>query len=78
MTRLVLTIDDAVAEKARRVAQQRRMTLDALVQGLIDNLDVEDQEAGRRASDALDESFRLASAPFGGKPWNERDELYDR
>ena len=38
----------------------------------------EEQEAGRRACEALNESFRLASAPLGGKPWGDRDELYDR
>jgi hypothetical protein len=78
MTRLILTIDDSAAEKARLVAQRRRITLDALVQGLIEGLDMEDQDAGRRACEALDESFRLVSAPLGGKPWKERDELYDR
>jgi hypothetical protein len=78
MTRLVLTIDDSAVEKARRIAQQRRMTLDSLVQELIDGLDWKDQKTGWQACDALDESFRLASAPLGGKPWKHRDELYDR
>lgn len=78
MTQLVLTIDDDVAEKARRVAQQRQITLDSLVQGLINGLDLADQTVGLQACNALDESFRLVSAPFGGKPWNQRDELYDR
>ena len=78
MTKLTLTIDDAAAEKARSVARRRQMTLDCLVQELIEGLDTEDQEAGRRACEALDESFRLVSAPLGGKPWTERDELYDR
>lgn len=78
MTKLTLTLDDSVAEKARLVAQRRRVTLDRLVQDLIEGLAAEDREAGRRACEALDESFRLVSAPLGGKPWRERDELYDR
>lgn len=78
MTTLTLTIDDTAAEKARRVALRRQMTLDSLVQGLIEGLAEEDQEIGRRACEALDKSFRLVSVPMGGKPWNDRDELYDR
>jgi len=78
MTQLTVTIDDSAAEKARLAAQQRRITLDCLVQGLIENLDVQEQDAGRRACKALDESFRLVSTPLGGKPWEQRDELYDR
>lgn len=79
MTKLTLTIDDSAVEKARLVAQRRRMTLDCLVQGLIEGLAADDEpDDGRRACEALDESFRLVSAPLGGKPWENRDELYDR
>ncbi len=78
MTQLTITIDDSAAEKARHVAQQRRVTVDCLVQGLIENLGIQDQGAGQRACEALDESFRLVSTPMGGKPWKNRDELYDR
>ena len=69
MTRLVLTIDAAAADKARRIAQQRKVTLDSLIQELIDGLDVSDQATGLQACNVLDESFRLVSAPFGGKSW---------
>jgi len=78
MTRLILTIDEAAVKKARLAAHRRRVTMDRLVQELIEGLDVEDREAGRRACEALEESFRLVSAPLGGKPWKKRDELYDR
>ena len=78
MTELTLTINDTAADKARLAAQRRRITLDALVQGLIERLDVEDQDAGIRACEALERSFEQVSAPFGGKPWNDREELYDR
>ena len=78
MTTLTLTIEDSVAEKARLVARRRRITLDCLVQRLIEGLAVDDQKAGRDAYEASDESFRLVSAPLGGKPWNDRGELYDR
>ncbi|MDY0169534.1 MAG: hypothetical protein RBS80_23530 [Thermoguttaceae bacterium] len=78
MTQLTITLDDATAEKARLVAQRQQITLSTLVQGLIERLDVDDQAAGQRACDALDESYRLVSSPLGGKPWNVRDDLYDR
>jgi hypothetical protein len=78
MTHLTLTIDDAAAHKAQLAAQRRRMTVDALVQGLIERLDVEDLDGGKRACEALERSFQEVSAPFGGKPWKDRDELYDR
>ena len=78
MTELTIMIDESAAEKACRIAQQRQVTVDCLVQELIEGLDVEEQEAGRQACEALDESFRLVSVPMGGKPWKNRDELYDR
>ncbi len=79
MTKLTLTIDGSAAEKARLVAQRRQTTVDCLVQSLIESLSADDDgAAGQRACEALDESFRLVSAPLGGKPWNDRDELYDR
>jgi hypothetical protein len=78
MTRLVLTIDDAAVEKARRIAERRRITLNRLVEGLIEDLAVDDQDAGRRGCEALEQSFRIVSTPLGGKPWQQRDELYDR
>lgn len=78
MTQLTITIDDSAAEKARRAAQLRRVTVDSLVQELIQALDLEDRGRSGRATEALDESFRLVSTPMGGKPWKDRDELYDR
>lgn len=78
MTQLTLSIDESAAQKARLAAQQRRISVDILVQGLIEQLDVEEQDAGRRACDALERSFQQVSAPLGGKPWNDREELYDR
>jgi hypothetical protein len=78
MTKLTLTIDDEAAEKARVIAQWKQVSVDRLVQGLIESLEMGNQDAGSRASDALDESFRIVSAPLGGKPWKVRDDLYDR
>ena len=78
MTELTITIDNSAAEKARRIAQQRQVTVDCLVQELIEGLDIGDREAGRRACEALNESFRLVSVPMDGKPWKDRDDLYDR
>jgi len=78
MTKLALTIDDSAAEKARLVAARRKITVDCLVQSLIEGLSVEDEEDSRRACEALENSFRLVSKPLGGKPWKDRDELYDR
>ena len=78
MPTVTLTIDDSAIEKARLFANRRQITLDSLVQVLIERLSVEELESGRLACEALDESFRLVSSPLGGKPWNSRDELYDR
>ena len=79
MTTLTLPIDESTAHKARLAAQRRRITVDVLVQELIERLIVEEQDAGSRACDVLDRSFQQeVSAPFGGKPWNDRDELSDR
>ena len=78
MTNLTLTINDSAAHKAQLAAQRRRTTVDALVQGLIERLDIEDTDAGNRACEALERSFQDVSTPFGGKPWKDRDELYDR
>ncbi len=78
MTKLTLTIDESTAKKARLAAQRQRVTIDVLVQGLIERLDVEEQDAGRQACDTLERSFQQVSTPFGGKPCNDRDELYDR
>ncbi len=78
MTNLTLTINDSAADKVCLAAQQRRVTVDALIQGLIEQLELEDREAGNLACDALERSFQEVSAPFGGKPWTDRDELYDR
>jgi hypothetical protein len=54
------------------------MTVDALVQGLLEQLEIDDQDVGNLACEALERSFREVSTPFGGKPWTERDDLYDR
>jgi len=78
MTNLTLTINDSAAHKAQLAAQRRRTTVDALVQGLIERLDMEDTDAGNQACEALERSFQVVSAPFGGKLWKDRDELYDR
>lgn len=78
MTTLTVSIDDAAAEKVRRAASERRVTVDSVVQDLIETLEVQGQEAGQHARQALKDSFRLVSTPMGGKPRQDRDELYDR
>lgn len=78
MTQLTLTIDDAAADKARLLARQRQVTLERLVQELIENLDLKTPSVTQQAMDALSDSFRRVSTPLGGKPWMVRDELYDR
>jgi hypothetical protein len=78
MTNLTLTINDSAARRTQVTAQRRRTTVDALVQGRIEQLDIENTDAGNRACEALERSFQDVSTPCGGKPWKDRDELYDR
>ena len=78
MTSLTLTINDSAAHKAQLAAQRRRTTVDALVEGLIERLEIEDLDAGNRACEVPERSFQEVSTPFGGKLWKNREELFDR
>ena len=78
MTTITVTINDSAAETIRQIARQRSVSVDDLFEQLITELDKDRQDAGRRACQALDDSFRAVSKPLGGKPWTTRDELYDR
>ncbi len=78
MTTITITINDSAAETVRQVARQRSVSVDDLFEQLIAELDKDREDAGRRACQALDDSFRAVSKPWGGKLWKTRDELYDR
>jgi DNA anti-recombination protein RmuC len=78
MTTLTLSIDEQSARTAQRIAQQRQTTVDAIVQELLDQLGREDSDVRHRSVEELERSFHEVSRPLGGKPWKQRDELYDR
>lgn len=78
MTTLTLSIDEQSARTAQRIAQQRQTTVDAIVQELLDQLGREDRDVRHHSVEELERSFHEVSRPLGGKPWKQRDELYDR
>lgn len=78
MTTLTVQVDSNVAEKALLVAERRQTTLDALVQSFLQELANEDPSPRRQATEYLLNTIEELSRPMGGKPWRERDELYER
>lgn len=78
MTQLTLTLDESSIETAQRVAAERHTTVDHLVGEYFEQLGLEQNNRGQQAVELLEESFRIVSRPLGGKPWANRDELYDR
>jgi len=78
MTTISVTVDDQLAEQAQQVAADRNTTLDDLVQQYLKQLTSATQAASDAAADRLLQTFRDLSRPLGGKPYQQRDELYDR
>ena len=78
MTTLTLHLDSDLAERARLVAEQRQTTLDELVQAFLERLALEGETPRRQAAERLVKTLHALSRPLGGKPWRNRDELYER
>jgi antitoxin component of RelBE/YafQ-DinJ toxin-antitoxin module len=78
MTTISVTVDDQLAERAQQAAAERNTTLDDLVQQYLKQLASATQGASDVAADRLLQTFRDLSRPLGGKPYQQRDELYDR
>lgn len=77
MTTISVRIDDHLAEQARQIAADRNTTLDELVQKYLKQL-TSAAPASSTSADRLLQTFRDLSRPLGGKPYQQRDELYDR
>jgi hypothetical protein len=78
MTTLNLTVDDQVASRAEQVARERNTTLNQLVSEFLEHLTPAEQAKRTSSADRLAKTFRDLSRPIGGKPYQNRDELYDR
>ena len=77
MVEMTLQLDEELAERAKRIAARRHTTVDAIVGQCLAQLP--DVGVGRAAAtDQLIETLRQLSRPMGGKPWQSRDELYER
>ena len=78
MTTLNLTVDDQIASRAEQVAKERNTTLNQLVGEFLEQLTPTEQAQRDSSADRLAATFRDLSRPLGGKPYQNRDELYDR
>ena len=77
MTTINIRVDDQLAEQAQRIAADRKTTLDDLVGQYLKQLTAK-TSANDAAADRLLQTFRDLSRPLGGKPYQQRDDLYDR
>ena len=75
---ITLQIDTETAERARRIAEQRQTTLDALVREFLDQLAETSDESRVIQSGHLMQTLHEFSRPMGDKPWQDRDELHER
>jgi len=78
MATLTLQVDLQTVDRARRAAEKQSTTLDALVGDYLAQLAKTDEQARAEAAEHLLRTLRELSRPMGGKPWTDRDELYDR
>jgi predicted transcriptional regulator len=77
MVEVNLRLDEELAERARRIAEQRHTTVDAIVGQCLAQLPGDGVERAA-ATDQLIATLRQLSRPMGGKHWKNRDELYER
>lgn len=78
MVALTVQVDEKLAERAKRTAERRHITVDAMVGQYFAQLPSDDRAAMTTATDQLIETLRELSRPMGGKLWESRDELYER
>jgi len=76
MTEITIALDDRIAEKAKRVASQRGISVADLIRELLEGLEVERRNSPAAAD--LERSFAELSRPMGGIDWKCRDELHER
>jgi len=76
MADLVLTIDDQLLEKARKVAREKKMSLDTVVDQKLKEF-VVDYQKKKGAVEGLEAFYRKCQAKVGRVNWR-RDELHER
>lgn len=78
MATLTLQVDLQTVDAARRAAEKRCTTLDALVEDYLEQLANAEEQARAEATEHLLRTLRELSRPMGGKSWKDREELYER
>jgi len=76
MADLVLTIDDQLLEKARKVAREKKISLDWVVDQKLKEF-VVDYQKKKGALEGLEAFYRKCQAKVGAVNWR-RDELHER
>ena len=76
MADLVLRIDDQLLEKARKVAREKKISLDTVVDQKLKEF-VFDFQKKRGAIEGLEAFYRKCQAKVGQINWR-RDELHER
>ena len=76
MANLVLTIDDQLLEKARKVAREKKISLDTVVDRKLKEF-VFDYQKKEGALEGLEAFYRKCQAKVGRVNWR-RDELHER
>jgi hypothetical protein len=77
MKDLTLTIDDTVLAEARRVANERDTTVDALIRDYLGGLSSSVTEEQKAAIARMRERSEKRISKMTGRTWT-RDDLYDR
>jgi len=76
MANITLKIDDELLHKARKIADKKNTSLNAVVRGMIRDFVRSDTEA-QDAINGLNDFYQRCSARMGNKAWT-RDELHER
>ena len=76
MADLVLRINDQLLEKARKVAREKKISLDTVVDQKLKEF-VFDYEKKKEALEGLEAFYRKCEAKVGRVNWR-RDELHER
>ncbi len=76
MANVTLKIDDALLENARRLAFEKKTSINAIIRDRLEQFVSSDQKR-EAALRGLDSFFRKTQARVGRKTWS-RDEIHER
>lgn len=76
MANVTLKIDDALLENARRLAFEKKTSINSIIKERLEQFVSSDQKR-EAALHGLDAFFRKTKARVGRKTWN-RDEIHER